>query len=693
MKRIAIIGGGPGGLITAYLLEKKSSENLDITLFESNERVGGKILTRQFETAAVTYEAGVAEIYDYSHLGHDPLRHLIAELGLPTINMFGQTVVFGDRIMRHKGDIKRHFGKKTVKAIDNFRKRGSALLSPQNYYDAGWPDDNQHIWAQRSFQSVLAKIPDDAARRFLQVAVHSDLAIEPHLTNGLFGLENCLMDDPRYLRLYTIAGGIERLPQTLKQQISARVQLSCPVVRVEKTHYNTYCVSFRHNEQIESNDFDTVVLALPNYWLPQIEWGGKRLAFAMQEHHAYYDSPAHYLRISILFQKPFWRKLITDSYFQLDAFGGCCVYDESSRYDAGTYGVLSWLLGGSNAVIMSNYEDQVLIRKVLETLPKSLMEGRDLFIEGHVHRWLGTVSAQPGGHPIKGSKARHLPEPQEHPGLFVVGDYLFDSTINGVLDSADIATDMILNYFNKRKLHSTPTNHKKAKTSSTNKRDFNDYNGKRHEQKVLEEYFDNKYIIKLIDIVWGRKPPYRLLNSGAANGLTLAALAKEGIDAWGIENNEYIHKQTHRKLRHKNLLADIRALPFADNYFDFVYDTCLYQIPDSDIDQAMQELHRVVKYGICLQAVTDQKQLFDSSQSFHSTQEWSERFLRNGFQLAINEPQVLDKVWKWEKKVTAGETWYPTRESMRYCFYTKQENIRLPLMTELILRTASHLLS
>ena len=28
----------------------------------------------------------------------------------------------------------------------------------------------------------------------------------------------------------------------------------------------------------------------------------------------------------------------------------------------------------------------------------------------------------------------------EHPNLFVVGDYLFDSTLNGVLDSADHVT-------------------------------------------------------------------------------------------------------------------------------------------------------------------------------------------------------------------------------------------------------------
>ena len=32
----------------------------------------------------------------------------------------------------------------------------------------------------------------------------------------------------------------------------------------------------------------------------------------------------------------------------------------------------------------------------------------------------------------------------EHPGLAVVGDYLFDSTLNGVLRSASIATQLLL---------------------------------------------------------------------------------------------------------------------------------------------------------------------------------------------------------------------------------------------------------
>ena len=60
-----------------------------------------------------------------------------------------------------------------------------------------------------------------------------------------------------------------------------------------------------------------------------------------------------------------------------------------------------------------------------------------------MHRWAGAVSGQPGGFPLRDAGLAHQPEPVEHPALAVVGDYLFDSTLNGVLRSARIATDCI----------------------------------------------------------------------------------------------------------------------------------------------------------------------------------------------------------------------------------------------------------
>ena len=69
MLDLAIVGGGPGGLMTAWYLRKKLGPLCKVTIFEATERVGGKIVSKKFDSAPAMYEAGVAEIYDYSMTG------------------------------------------------------------------------------------------------------------------------------------------------------------------------------------------------------------------------------------------------------------------------------------------------------------------------------------------------------------------------------------------------------------------------------------------------------------------------------------------------------------------------------------------------------------------------------------------------------------------------------------------------
>jgi hypothetical protein len=126
-----------------------------------------------------------------------------------------------------------------------------------------------------------------------------------------------------------------------------------------------------------------------------------------------------------------------------DAFGGCCVYDETARCADSTAGILGWLIGGEAALSFSNLRDDALIARAIDSLPECFKHGREMFIEGHVHRWVGAVNAMPGGFPLREPDSRHVPDPVENPRLFVVGDYLFDSTINGVLDSAECVADWI----------------------------------------------------------------------------------------------------------------------------------------------------------------------------------------------------------------------------------------------------------
>ena len=319
------------------------------------------------------------------------------------------------------------------------------MLPLASWHRGFGPEDNRHPWASRTCADVLEDVEDPIARRYLKITAHSDMATEPHLTSGLIGLRNFMKSLPFYGAQYSIEGGMEMLPRRLAASLTRTdVELDAPVVRVSSTRDHRYAVTIRRTRRVVQREFDAVVIALPYNRLREIEWVGERLCRAMARHVANYDHPGHYLRISILFDRRFWGHLIKGSWVMLDAFGGCCVYDESPPQDGVSYGVLGWLLAGADALSSCNLDDRALVARALESLPDDLYdEARQRIIEGKVHRWAGAVSGQPGGYPLRDASSAHRPEPVEHPGLVVVGDYLFDSTLNGVLRSARIATDLL----------------------------------------------------------------------------------------------------------------------------------------------------------------------------------------------------------------------------------------------------------
>ena len=76
--------------------------------------------------------------------------------------------------------------------------------------------------------------------------------------------------------------------------------------------------------------------------------------------------------------------------------------------------------------------DSALIRSRFALLSPHLNErGRRLFAASEAR------AAGHGGIVTESLDRRHQPEPTEHANMFTVGDYLFDSTLNGVLDSAE----------------------------------------------------------------------------------------------------------------------------------------------------------------------------------------------------------------------------------------------------------------
>src|ERR1700753_3230022 len=210
MLDLAIVGGGPGGLMSAWYLKKKLGELCRITIYEASDRVGGKIVTRKFDSAPAMYEAGVAEIYDYSMTGPDPLRELVQHFGLQTIPMDAEQVQLDGELLNDVSEMRRKYGARTAEAIEAFRKKCSEMVSPIEYYEGVGSHDNEHPWAYQTAEQVLDREVEDAtAKRFFKAMARSDLATEPHNTNGLNALKNFVMDVDGYIRLYLIHKGNE----------------------------------------------------------------------------------------------------------------------------------------------------------------------------------------------------------------------------------------------------------------------------------------------------------------------------------------------------------------------------------------------------------------------------------------------------------------------------------------------------
>ena len=689
---VLIVGGGPSGLLTAYYLEGLGSELFKVTLAESSGRLGGKVVTSSFEKIPARYEAGLAELYDYSHIGIDPLKRLVHELGLATLPLRGSAVLMGDEIVRGEVDLTRCFGWDTFASVKSFYRTCARLYAPEEYYNMYVAVDANHPWASRTFRSVLDELENDKAREFIETVVRSDTATEPHLTSALNGLKNVLMDDPRYMRLYSIEGGNERFIDRLVENIgSTEILKNTRVTGVERSGNRPFVATFSGPDGKSLREFDVVIAAIPNYWLSQIDWRGEALSRAIREHLVRYDHPAHYLRVTAAFKEPFWRQHLKGGYFLSNAFGGCCLYDESARHPCDPFGVLSWLLAGNDAMVLSNLSDSEIISLALDSLPGSLAEGKNMLIEGRVHRWIGAVNAIPGGWEVQNLRERHQPARDTHPELFVVGDYLFDSTLNAASDSADFVSNLVLDLVRRRLFPHLPMIQVASAPSPASERQnqapladnyFDLYDGSNDYEDSLGQYFDENYVCDLIGAIWDRNPPYRLLDCGSANGLTLARFARRNVEAWGVENSPYIHARTPEEWRHRNLLADVRKLPFPDGHFDFVYETCLCYLPEADLPDALRELFRVCRVGVFFasitsdmtQAMVEAHDLHEGLKTLSTGWEWSERFVRAGFRIATADADLLSRTWQIELAAAKGGLpWYQDAEAMRYCFYSKPE--------------------
>ncbi|WP_119422092.1 FAD-dependent oxidoreductase [Desertibaculum subflavum] len=670
--RVAIIGGGLGGLFTAWHLAARAGLSCQITIYEANSRLGGQLETLKFAGVG-PYEAGVAEIYDYSRVGPDPLHDLIVkELGLKIKYIRGGPCVLNGKIVLETNDLATLFSEKARDEAVAFRQRCMDLLSPESYYLAVAEEDNAHPWAQVRGSDLLEReFTDDVARRYIRAMAHSDVAADPHQTNGLTFLKNVLMDVEGYIDLCSVVGGNDQIVTRLAEELDAKMRLNANVTAVEPLADGTFRIEIQANGDEERAIADYVVAALPLSALSSIHWRSEALEFAVDKHVGYFDRPGAYIRATFLFQHPFWRDKISTNWWMLDAFDGCCVYDEGTRNDYGPYGMLAFLIAGNAALELTNDSDELIAQMCLDALPAELAHGKELLLDRRIHRWVASVSAIPGGVPVRPRAVNHRPDPFHTPRFVMVGDYLFDATINGVMDSAEVASDIIVaDILERRRAH----RQEQAIGTASPAGALNEALG--HVQELMSV----QCIADILKATWGLEPGARLLHVGSGAGQMVAALRGLGFDVTGVECNREASLAAPAELAQHNFCNDFIRLPFQNEQFDAVIETGLYRTPPHHVRSAIAELHRVTKHGVLLGSVTtdltieliERFNLLEGAQVLSSRWDWAEKLYTAGFAHALFDPSRLGAAW--EKAEAAGAApgpWYEDSESLLYCVYER----------------------
>lgn len=667
--RVAVIGGGPGGLFTAWHLGAKAGTSCKITIYEASDRLGGKIVTNEFAGVG-PYEAGVAEIYDYSGVGPDPLRELIEkDLNLEITHIRGGACVLDGKILPDTGSLAEHFGPEALEQAEAFYAHCAELLKPSDFYSSARNVDNGHSWVPISGDRLLAsQLTDEAAYRYVRTMAHSDVAAAPHLTNGLTFLKNALMDNDGYLKVFSVNGGNELIVRRLAEEIDAEVRLNSPLKSVQPLADGTYRLEFGLNGCAETVVADYVALALPLTALSIVDWRSLPLQQAMANHIRYFDRPGHYLRATLLFERPFWREHVSGAWWMSDSFDGCCIYDEGSRHDLGRWGALGFLIAGNAALGMANMTDERIVELCLDALPHQMAYGRNLMVDSRVHRWMASVSAIPGGYPVRSAYKNHRPDAERFPCLAAVGDYMFDSTLNGVLDSADSATDIIMSDILLRRRAAQQNGLIVMKPSSP-----------LSDPKVCEQFHDASFLADMLKITWGLKPGARILHLGSGSGFLVGALRDLGFDAWGVESDKSAWKKTPSELSKYNSLSKYTRLQTGDRKFDVVLETGLCTLVRKVATRAIVEMRRIARHGVILGSVTtdltidiiERHNLLAGVKTLTSRWDWSDQLMAAGFNFSLSGHAILDAAWKRAEAVGAGPGhWYEDAESLLYCFFS-----------------------
>lgn len=338
-KYVGIVGGGPAGLYSAMLLQKKGYL---VHVFEASNRVGGRIYTHRFNCEKNQYfEAGAMRIPVIKY--QDPFFELVKEIN-------------GDTKTGHKHHIElipyyletpqnRFYLNKFLKTYQEAHISGSGGLRAADVQWPGFPPPRPgsdpyntpvadllrsalaplfHIIDQEGFENGFKEIVkryDNFSFRFYLKDVHSwsDAAIDfvetaASQTNQFaLSVPELLMQNMDFdvKEWNTIEDGMERLPMSMANIIGLEnITFNAPVTKIQELNNEKVQVQASGADGTLEMNFDHIILAIPPAALRMVasrpRWGAdKELAIRSMHFEALW-------KMGMRFKTRFWESQASD---------------------------------------------------------------------------------------------------------------------------------------------------------------------------------------------------------------------------------------------------------------------------------------------------------------------------------------------------------------------------------------------
>ncbi len=301
--RVVVVGAGFSGLAAARALVAK---NVDVTVLEARDRVGGRVVNHRFADGTVVELGG-----QWIGPTQDHILGLVAELGIDTFLTYdeGDYVVSIDgKVTKFRGDT---FGLPPhVLAESGIAQKRLERMAATVPLHAPWEAPKAELWDGETFESWLRRnLRFERSREFWRMVTRAIFSAEPSamsLLHFLFycrsgGMLNRLMGTKDGAQERRVVGGTQVVAERMAIELGTRVHLDSPVDSIVQTDDG---VQVKVGAAVY--ECDVVIVSIPPHlvgsieFMPQLSAGRTQLVQNMPM--------GSVIKSVVKYPKPFWRE-------------------------------------------------------------------------------------------------------------------------------------------------------------------------------------------------------------------------------------------------------------------------------------------------------------------------------------------------------------------------------------------------